>query len=66
VPQRFVNSFFFARSGAGLSLVAAALVPEARGKMNIDFDPKLDFSKYETFVYIGGVEHHVMLQFNPT
>jgi len=46
-------------------LIALWLAPQARAKMNIDFNPDLDFSKFKTFAYIGGVEHLVMLQLNP-
>jgi hypothetical protein len=34
-------------------------------KTAIDFDPNLDFSKYRTFAYLGGVENLVMMQLNP-
>lgn len=37
----------------------------ANAKMAIDFNPNLDFSKYKTFAYIGGVESLVRLQLNP-
>ena len=37
----------------------------ANAKMAIDFNPNLDFSKYKTLAYIGGVESHVRLQLNP-
>ena len=58
------------RSGAGgaailFCVIAMLLAPQARAKMNVDFNPNLDFSKYKTFAYIGGVEHLVMLQLNP-
>jgi hypothetical protein len=33
--------------------------------MAIDFNPNLDFSKYRTFAYIGGVESLVRMQLNP-
>lgn len=46
-------------------LIASLLAPPSRAKMNIDFNPDLDFSKFKTFAYIGGVEHLVMLQVNP-
>src|SRR6516225_3974173 len=46
-------------------LIALWVSPHARAKMNIDFNPDLDFSKFKTFAYIGGVEHLVMLQLNP-
>lgn len=34
-------------------------------KTEIDFDPNLDFSKYKTFAFIGGVENLLMLPVNP-
>jgi hypothetical protein len=34
-------------------------------KVAVDFDPNVDFSKYKTFAYIGGVENLVMMQLNP-
>jgi hypothetical protein len=37
----------------------------ANAKVRVDFDPEIDFSKYQTFAYIGGVEKLVMLQLNP-
>jgi hypothetical protein len=46
-----------------LGLYAACL--PAAAKINIDFDPEVDFSKYKTFAYIGGVENLVMMQLNP-
>jgi len=46
-------------------LVLGAVCLPAAAKINIDFDPDLDFSKYKTFAYIGGVENLVMLQLNP-
>jgi hypothetical protein len=33
--------------------------------MAVDFNPNLDFSKYKTFAYIGGVESLVRMQLNP-
>jgi hypothetical protein len=38
-----------------LLLLTLVLAPIALAKMNVDFDPKLDFSKFKTFAYIGGV-----------
>jgi Domain of unknown function (DUF4136) len=37
----------------------------ANAKMATDFNPNLDFSKYRTFAYIGGVESLVRQQLNP-
>lgn len=34
-------------------------------KMATDFNPNLDFTKYKTFAYIGGVESLVTMQLNP-
>ena len=46
-------------------LMALLIAPQVRAKTNIDFNPDLDFTKFKTFAYIGGVEHLVMLQLNP-
>jgi hypothetical protein len=43
---------------SGLALPAAA-------KTTIDFDPRVDFSRFKTFAYIGGVENLVAIQINP-
>jgi hypothetical protein len=37
----------------------------ANAKMATDFNPDLDFTKYKTFAYIGGVESLVRMQLNP-
>jgi hypothetical protein len=37
----------------------------ARAKSNVDLNPNLDFTKYKTFAFIGGVEHLTMMQLNP-
>ena len=34
-------------------------------KVAIDFDPNIEFSKFKTFAYIGGVENLVAIQINP-
>jgi hypothetical protein len=46
-------------------LLCVLLAPSLPAKTVVDFDPKIDFSKYKTWTYIGGVEHLVMLQLNP-
>jgi hypothetical protein len=43
---------------SGLALSVSA-------KTTIDFDPSIDFSKFKTFAYIGGVENLVAIQMNP-
>src|SRR5258708_38872015 len=47
----------------GVFLLLFAL--PAAAKVATDFDPNLDFSKYKTFAYIGGVENLVRMQMNP-
>jgi hypothetical protein len=37
----------------------------AGAKVATDFDPNLDFAKYKTFTYIGGIEQLQRLQVNP-
>lgn len=49
---------------AGL-LFALLCATAANAKMAIDFNPNLEFSKYKTFAYIGGVESLVRMQLNP-
>src|SRR5258705_11345226 len=34
-------------------------------KLAVDFNPNLDFSKFKTFAFIGGVEQLVRMQLNP-
>src|SRR3974390_1847686 len=46
-----------------LALVLFASSSDA--KMSTDFDPNLDFSKFKTFAFIGGVEQLVRMQLNP-
>jgi hypothetical protein len=45
-------------------LVWLCAIP-ANAKMATDFDPNLDFSKFKTFAYIGGVEQLLRMQVNP-
>jgi hypothetical protein len=51
------SSFFLAS--------ALILAPLALAKKNVDFDPNLDFSKYKTFAYIGGVNTLEFRELNP-
>src|SRR5271165_854277 len=46
-----------------LSLLLFA-VPAA-AKIVVDFDPGVEFSKFKTFAYIGGVDSLVTMQINP-
>ena len=57
---RVAIHFFFATLAllSGLALSVSA-------KTTIDFDPSIDFSKFKTFAYIGGVENLVAIQMNP-
>jgi hypothetical protein len=47
----------------GVLLLLMAL--PASAKIATDFDPNLDFSKFKTFAFIGGVEQLVRMQLNP-
>jgi len=47
-----------------LAFVGAFALPSA-AKTTVDFDPNVDFSRFKTFAYIGGVENLVMIQMNP-
>jgi hypothetical protein len=53
---RFFLAILALLSGLALSVSA---------KTTIDFDPSIDFSKFKTFAYIGGVENLVAIQMNP-
>jgi Domain of unknown function (DUF4136) len=48
-----------------VSVFALTLAPRAMPKTMIDFDPNLDYSKFKTFAYLGGVEHLAMVPLNP-
>jgi hypothetical protein len=58
--HRTLIRFFFTLLALffGLALSVSA-------KTTIDFDPSVDFSKFKTFAYIGGVENLVAIQLNP-
>jgi hypothetical protein len=46
-------------------LALTLLASTARAKVSTDFDPNLNFSKFKTFAFIGGVEQLVRMQLNP-
>ncbi|HTQ97173.1 MAG TPA: DUF4136 domain-containing protein [Candidatus Acidoferrum sp.] len=46
-------------------LLAGMLATRAAAKTLVDFDPNLNFSKFKTFAYLGGVEHLALLPLNP-
>jgi Domain of unknown function (DUF4136) len=48
-----------------LLLLTLILAPPALSKSGVDFDPNLDFSKFKTFAYIGGVNSLEFRQLNP-
>jgi hypothetical protein len=48
-----------------LFLLTLSLSPLATAKKGVDFDPGLDFSKYKSFAYIGGVNTLEFRQLNP-
>lgn len=47
------------------ALLFLAAVSPALAKTDVDFDPNLDFAKFKTFAFIGGVDNLVMLPVNP-
>ncbi len=49
----------------GVMLAALFFALPLRAKVVVDFDPTLDFSKYKTYAFIGGVENLVAIQLNP-
>jgi hypothetical protein len=55
---------FAALLGAFACSLVLFAVP-AHAKTTVDFNPDLDFTKYKSFAYIGGVEHLTMQQVNP-
>ncbi len=48
-----------------VTLVGLLLGPPLFAKTAVDFNPNLDFSKYKTFAYLGGVENLLTLQLDP-
>jgi hypothetical protein len=52
------------RAWLGLLVLLAVALP-TMAKVEVDFNPNLDFSQFKTYAYIGGVEHLVMMQLNP-
>jgi hypothetical protein len=55
-PRRFLFALLALLSG---------FAPCVFAKTTVDFDPSIDFSKFKTFAYIGGVENLVAIQMNP-
>ena len=51
--------------GICLALMLLVFTTTASAKLQLDFDPGIDYSKFKTFAYIGGVDNLVMLQLNP-
>jgi hypothetical protein len=49
----------------GVMLGALFLALPVQAKVVVDFDPNLDFSRYKTYAFIGGVENLVAIQLNP-
>ena len=52
------------RACMGLLILLAVALP-LLAKVEVDFDPNLNFSDFKTYAYFGGVEHLVMMQLNP-
>ncbi|MFI5097623.1 MAG: DUF4136 domain-containing protein [Candidatus Acidiferrales bacterium] len=49
----------------GVMLGALFFALPVQAKVVVDFDPNLDFSRYKTYAFIGGVENLVAIQLNP-
>ncbi len=60
-PHRRRYRSFLIRLFVMLGLAASALW----AKSVVDFNPNLDFSKYKTFAFVGGVENLLMFPVNP-
>ena len=58
--QRFAVRFLLA-----ILALLSSFALSVSAKTTIDFDPNIDFSKFKTFAYIGGVENLVAIQMNP-
>ena len=48
-----------------VALLTGFIARPLLAKTVVDFDPNLDFSKFKTFAFIGGVENLMMFQANP-
>jgi hypothetical protein len=66
-PQESRNRLQLHHAAAAVSLFLFSLIlaPAVLAKMNVDFDPNLDFSKFKTFAYIGGANMLEFRQLNP-
>ncbi len=49
----------------GVMLGALSFALPLQAKVVVDFDPNLDFSRYKSYAFIGGVENLVAIQLNP-
>jgi len=68
MPENLAFRFFRPSTVCRISLILAflpCLVYPVAGKVVVDFDPALDYSKFKTFAFIGPVENLVMTQINP-
>lgn len=65
-PKRSVVNHAYARTLKLLVLLVALLfaVPLC-AKTVVDFDPSLDYSKYKTYAFLGGIENLVSMLVNP-
>jgi len=60
-PERRISL----RSVALTVLLLLGVAPSIAAKATVDFDSSLDFSKFKTYAFIGGVGNLVMLQLDP-
>jgi hypothetical protein len=65
--QKAANHLWLDTAAASIFFFLFTLIiaPQASAKINVDFDPGLDFSKFKTFAYLGGVNTLEFRQLNP-
>jgi len=65
-PQLHVMRYCSRKIGMLTVLLAAVFFTRPlQAKVVVDFDPNIDYSKYKSYAFIGGVENLVAIQLNP-
>ena len=64
-PQNCCNHVTLQRIAVTLFVSLLFFAPRSTAKTAVDFDPNLDFSKYKTFAYAGGLNALEFRQLNP-
>src|SRR5258706_10186376 len=67
IPMKWIRLVYRNKRRKILLLLAGLLLSThpVVAKLAVDFNPNLDFSKFKTFAFIGGVEQLVRMQLNP-